>query len=351
MRDVMSVRYALLALLSEGPRSGLQLDEELEASTGEVRQLNAGQVYPTLQRLEHDGFAESGGAGADGPRTEFRITAGGERELVGWLRTPPDLASAPHDELAAKLLVALRVPGTDGHEIAQVHRRYLVELMQQRTRIKHDNAGRDVRMALAVDAELFRLDSVIRWLDAADGHLERASAGPPSPAPLTLPRPRATAGVPPGRTNHQRTSSATEDRIRTSDADRERATARLHDHYAEGRLTREELEERVTAALEARTFGDLRRVMADLPGPAPALQEALQPALQQARPLPPGTVPRLALGSRGPLVLPLLLLGVLLITGGEWPFPALFDVVLGFALIVCAAAIIAAARWCRLRRH
>jgi DNA-binding PadR family transcriptional regulator len=355
MNDFMSVRYALLALLSEGPKSGPQLDEELEASTGEVRPLNAGQVYPTLQRLEHDGFVESAGAGADGLRTEFRITASGERELAGWLRTPPDLASPPHDELAAKLLVALRVPGADGHEIAQVHRRYLVELMQQRTRIKHDNAGRDLRLVLAVDAELFRLDSVIRWLDAADGHLERAadghleraSAGPPPRAPLTLPRPRARAGVPPGSTSHQGTSRATDDRIRTSDADRERATIRLHDHYAEGRLAREELDERVTAALNARTFGDLRRLMADLPGPAPAPQEARQ----QARPLPPGAVPRLALGPRGPLVLPLVLLGMLLITGGEWPFPALFDVVLGSALIVCAAAIIAAARWCRIRRH
>jgi DNA-binding PadR family transcriptional regulator len=343
MRDVMSVRYAVLALLSEGPRSGLRLEEELEASTGEVRPLNAGQVYTTLQRLEHDRFVESGGAGADSPRTEFRITAGGERELAGWLRTPPDLASPPHDELATKILVALRVPGTDGHEIAQVHRRYLVELMQRRTRIKRDNAGRDLRLALAVDAELFRLDSVIRWLDAAGGHLDRASAGPLSPAPQTLPGPSARAGVPPGGTNHQGTGRAIDDRIRTSDADRERATVRLQDHYAEGRLTREELDERVTAALEARTLGDLRRVMADLPGPAPVLQ--------QARPLPPGTVPRLALGPRGPLVLPLLLLGMLLITSGEWPFPALFDVVLGSALIVCAAASISAARWRRIRRH
>ncbi len=56
-------------------------------------------------------------------------------------------------------------------------------------------------------------------------------------------------------------------RIRASDADREEATARLRDHYAEGRLTYSELGERVTAALNARTFGDLRRVLADLPGP------------------------------------------------------------------------------------
>jgi hypothetical protein len=39
----------------------------------------------------------------------------------------------------------------------------------------------------------------------------------------------------------------------------------LRDHYAEGRLTHAELDERMTAALTARTFGDLRKIMADLP--------------------------------------------------------------------------------------
>jgi len=39
-----------------------------------------------------------------------------------------------------------------------------------------------------------------------------------------------------------------DDRIRISDADRERVTSRLREHFAEGRLTSEELEERITAA-------------------------------------------------------------------------------------------------------
>jgi len=50
----MSVRHALLALLSEGPKYGLQLRQEFEARTGEVWPLNVGQVYTTLQRLERD---------------------------------------------------------------------------------------------------------------------------------------------------------------------------------------------------------------------------------------------------------------------------------------------------------
>ena len=86
-----------------------------------------------------------------------------------------------------KILVALRVPGTDVHEVIQVHRRYLVELMQQCTRIKQDKASHELSLALAVDAELFRLDSVIRWLDAADGRLERTAASPSRPVPPRCP--------------------------------------------------------------------------------------------------------------------------------------------------------------------
>src|SRR5215469_3271758 len=170
----MSVRHALLALLSEGPKYGLQLREEFEARTGEVWPLNVGQVYTTLQRLERDELVESDGAGEDGPQKGFQITAAGEEELSRWLRTPPDLSAPPRDELVMKVLVAL---------------------MQQWTRLKEDEAEFDLGLALVVDAELFRLDSVIRWLDAADGRLKRAAVETPEPAPWPLPRLRRRTGV------------------------------------------------------------------------------------------------------------------------------------------------------------
>jgi hypothetical protein len=84
----------------------------------------------------------------------------------------------------------------DVGEIIQAHRRYLVQLMQQWTRIKEDEAESDLNLALVVDAELFRLDAVVRWLDAADGRLKRAAADPPPPAaPAPLPRRRRQVGV------------------------------------------------------------------------------------------------------------------------------------------------------------
>src|SRR5438105_1544323 len=174
----MSVRHALLALLSEGPKYGLQLRLEFESRTGEVWPLNVGQVYTTLQRLERDGLVESVDESEDGPQKGFRITDEGKDELEVWLRTPPDLSSPPRDELVMKVLVAFGVPGIDVHEVIQVHRRYGVELMQQWTRLKEDAAEHELGLALAVDAELFRLDSVVRWLDAADARMRRAQAEP-----------------------------------------------------------------------------------------------------------------------------------------------------------------------------
>ena len=193
----MSVPHALLALLSERPKYGLQLREEFEAGTGEVWPLNIGQVYTTLQRLERDGLVESDGTADEGPQKMFRITAAGQEELDNWLRTPPDLASPPRDELVIKVLVALRMPAVDVPAVLQAHRAYLVQLMQQWTRIKEDAADDDLALLLAVDAELFRLDSVVRWLDSADSRIRRnpsVAAGRAASAP-PLPRMRRKTGA------------------------------------------------------------------------------------------------------------------------------------------------------------
>jgi DNA-binding PadR family transcriptional regulator len=192
----MSIRHALLALLSEGPKYGLQLRQEFEARTGEVWPLNVGQVYTTLQRLERDGLVESDETEDEGPQKGFRITAQGQGELAAWLRTPPDLSSPPRDELVMKVLIALGVPDVDVHEVIQAHRRYLIQLMQEWTRLKEYAAGRDLGFALVVDAELFRLDSVARWLDAAEGRIRRSVVDPAHQQGAALPKIPRKVGVP-----------------------------------------------------------------------------------------------------------------------------------------------------------
>jgi DNA-binding PadR family transcriptional regulator len=171
----VSVPHALLALLSEGPKYGLRLQNEFEARTGEVWPLNVGQVYTTLQRLERDGLVETD---ADGERSQkrYRISAAGAQELAEWLRTPTELVPPPRDELVIKVLVALQVPGIDIEEILQTHRRHAIEVMQRYTQIKAAAAEDDVALALVADAELFRLEAIVRWLDAADVRLKQRPA-------------------------------------------------------------------------------------------------------------------------------------------------------------------------------
>jgi DNA-binding PadR family transcriptional regulator len=193
--NTMSVRHALLALLSEGPKYGLQLGQEFEARTGEVWPLNMGQVYTTLQRLERDGLVESDDAGEDGPQKGFRITDAGRDELRVWLRTPPDTSVPPRDELVIKVLIAMRLPGVDVLEIVQAHRRHLVETMHYYTRLKEDAGEHEVGLLLVADAEIFRLDAFIRWLDAAEARIKRLPAAAEVPAAPAWPRRRRKVGA------------------------------------------------------------------------------------------------------------------------------------------------------------
>jgi len=60
--------------------------------------------------------------------------------------------------------------------------------------------------------------------------------------------------------------------LRIGDAERDAAAADLGEHYVAGRLTLDELHERLGAVFSAKTYGQLSRVMGDLPGlrrPAP----------------------------------------------------------------------------------
>ncbi|MEU8245066.1 DUF1707 domain-containing protein [Nonomuraea sp. NPDC048916] len=59
------------------------------------------------------------------------------------------------------------------------------------------------------------------------------------------------------------------DDLRIGDAEREHTMAALREHFAQGRLDHEELDQRLDQALAARTAGDLARVTADLPGSRP----------------------------------------------------------------------------------
>ena len=72
--------------------------------------------------------------------------------------------------------------------------------------------------------------------------------------------------------------------MRASDADREAYVAVLQTAYAEGRLSKDEYDERMSAAYHATTYADLAPLLQDLPVPA---QHLPGPPAVVARPWPP----------------------------------------------------------------
>jgi hypothetical protein len=104
--------------------------------------------------------------------------------------------------------------------------------------------------------------------------------------------------------------------LRASDADRERVVEFLREQAGVGRLTPDELDERIGAALKSVTVGDLDRLIADLPRrPRPAAPRRMQPARREPAHalLPLGVFALLALAAPpliGGLVVVMAALGV-----------------------------------------
>jgi hypothetical protein len=71
--------------------------------------------------------------------------------------------------------------------------------------------------------------------------------------------------------------------MRASDAERDQAAGALRDHYAAGRLSREEFDERLDAAYKASTVQELAQLRADLPDlPAPPTARRAELSRRQA---------------------------------------------------------------------
>lgn len=86
----MSLRYALLALLSVEPMTGYDLSKRFESSVAYVWHAPDSQIYPELRRMEKDELlaAEEIPWGPKSKKTQYRITEAGIAALRKWMNTP-----------------------------------------------------------------------------------------------------------------------------------------------------------------------------------------------------------------------------------------------------------------------
>lgn len=86
----MSLRYALLALLSVEPMTGYDLAKRFESSVAFVWHAPDSQIYPELRKMAKDGLlqAEEVAWGPRGKKTQYRITPEGRAAFRDWMNTP-----------------------------------------------------------------------------------------------------------------------------------------------------------------------------------------------------------------------------------------------------------------------
>ncbi|MBW9210658.1 PadR family transcriptional regulator [Mumia sp. zg.B21] len=171
----MSIRQAMLALLSEQPMYGAQLRSEFERRTAGTWPLNVGQVYTTLGRLQRDGLVEADGEGDDEGRITYGLTDAGRTSVGEWFASSVSPDSAPRDELTIKVALGVTLSDVDVGEVVQTQRADSLRHLQALTRDKRDAvATDDLARELVVERSIFATEAQVRWLDHMESRIRRA---------------------------------------------------------------------------------------------------------------------------------------------------------------------------------
>lgn len=156
------VRHALLGLLSERPAHAYQLAQRFEERIGSSWDLNHGQIYQSVKRLERDGLVESADdeRAKPGAKSVFRITEHGRHTLRQWLASRAARPRPLRDDLLIK--IALAEPDL---------REDLLDILDRRERLCLERL-RDCR---AESAATPPLDEAQGWSEAQPALLTRAA--------------------------------------------------------------------------------------------------------------------------------------------------------------------------------
>ena len=193
----MSVRHAVLGLLTQHPRHGYELRAAFEALVGgeENWDVKPAQIYSTLTRLEKSGLVseESVEQEAGPEKRIYAITPDGSEILQAWFA---DGIAPEHqrDEFFLKLMVGLASGAADPSQLIQTQRAQLYQelhaLMAQRSRA---DPRRELAKILLLDKAAAHLEADLRWLDITESRLDEIKRQPlPEPETKTRGRPRKT---------------------------------------------------------------------------------------------------------------------------------------------------------------
>ncbi len=162
----MSLKYGVLGLLTNEPLHGYEVKSRFEAMLGGTWDVNIGQIYTTLQRLERDGLVQPAGERGDRGKQLYRLSPAGRKALLDWLSAPDSGPLQLHEEIYVKLLLATRVANGDLPELLGRQKRAYLQRLRDLNRLE-ERARRDGRLDLArlVRGALLHTEADLKWMD------------------------------------------------------------------------------------------------------------------------------------------------------------------------------------------
>jgi DNA-binding PadR family transcriptional regulator len=162
----MSLKFGVLGLLSEEPLHGYEVKSRFEAMLGGSWEVNIGQVYATLQRLERDGMVEAVGERGDRGRLAYRLSDEGRAALDDWLAEPDLGPQQLRDEIYVKLLLAGRLADGNLASLLTRQKRAYLQRLRDLNRLEeraHQEGRHDV--ARLVRGALLHTEADLKWVD------------------------------------------------------------------------------------------------------------------------------------------------------------------------------------------
>lgn len=178
----MSVRLALLGLISQKPRHGYDLHNSFTALVGGKKNwaVKKPQIYTTLNRLLKSGLILEESVEKDGgpEKTIYRITSLGEEALTDWLSqsTPSEHQK---DEFYLKLMITLATSYVDPYDLLYKQR---ASLFKELHRINVDklelDKNKELALLLLMEQTSMRIEADLRWLDMVEARLDDIRSQP-----------------------------------------------------------------------------------------------------------------------------------------------------------------------------
>ena len=172
----MSLKFGVLGLLKEEPLHGYEVKNRFESMLGGTWDVNIGQVYTTLQRLERDGLVRPVGHRGDRGKLLYELSAEGKTALDQWLAQPDSGPQQLHEDIYVKLLLATRIANGDLQPMLARQKRAYLQRLRDLNRLE-ERARRDGRIDLArlVRGALLHTEADLKWMDELSS--ERFGAG------------------------------------------------------------------------------------------------------------------------------------------------------------------------------